>query len=311
MSFGGSDSQAVSQTVAAAHPSRRRRLSALVSILPWIGPAAAVIIFVFGYALFRLLTDAFEYKGSWVGLDNFSIVIGDPLFRIALTHNGLLLLIVPPLTAAAFVLAVLLFETRRGHALYRAAVFLPYILPIPVIAVVFGQLLQLNGAINVLLRSVGLSGLALDWLGDSHIALWTMAGIILWKEVGFGVILFLARMLSLSEDVYDAARIDGAGTWQMHFLVSMPQMRGVIGFYLVNEAITMVSWVFNYVYVLSHGTGGPGDSTFVSELYIYRMAFTGQAPELAAAAAVLLLGVTLVLIIALFRMQRESLRAIA
>ena len=75
--------------------------------------------------------------------------------------------------------------------------------------------------------------------------------------------------------------------------MTIPQLAGVIAFYVVVEAITMVSWVFNYVYVISNGTGGPGDATQVTELYIYQTAFQYSAPDLAAAAAVILFGATL------------------
>ena len=86
----------------------------------------------------------------------------------------------------------------------------------------------------------------------------------------------------------------------------MPQLAGVIAFYVVVEAITMVSWVFNYVYVISRGTGGPGDATQVTELYVYQTAFQFGAPEVAAAAATILFGATLVFIVLFFRIQRRA-----
>jgi ABC-type sugar transport system permease subunit len=115
----------------------------------------------------------------------------------------------------------------------------------------------------------------------------------------------LARMLSLPSDVFEAARLDGAGFFRMHWHVTIPQLRGVVFFYVVQEAIVMVSWVFNYVYVMTNGQGGPGSSTMVSELYIYRAAFADQTPELAAA-AVLLFIATLGLIVGFFRLQRSG-----
>jgi ABC-type sugar transport system permease subunit len=133
-----------------------------------------------------------------------------------------------------------------------------------------------------------------------------MTGVIVWKELGFGVILFLARLLSLPAETFEAARIDGARFFRLHRYVTVPQLAGVIAFYVVVEAITMVSWVFNYVYVISQGTGGPGDATQVSELYIYQSAFQYSAPDLAAAAAVVLFGATLVLIAFFFRIQRRA-----
>ncbi|HKP18568.1 MAG TPA: sugar ABC transporter permease [Gaiellaceae bacterium] len=286
--------------------SRPRRLRpGRAEPLLWIAPALAVVLFVFGYSMVELVRQALEHKGKWVGIDNFRLVLTDPVFQVALEHNARLLLAVPVLVALALLLAVLLFETLRGWRFHRAAVFLPYVLPIPVVAVIFGQILQLNGLLNVGLRTVGLGGIAFDWLGDPGWALWTMTGVIVWKELGFGVILFLARLLSLPAETFEAARIDGARFFRLHRYVTVPQLAGVIGFYVVVEAITMVSWVFNYVYVISNGSGGPGDATQVSELYIYQTAFQFSAPDLAAAAAVVLFGATLVMIAAFLVIQRR------
>jgi ABC-type sugar transport system permease subunit len=283
---------------------KRRRALAL-GHLPWVLPAAVVIVFVFGYSVFALFDQSFKYKEQWVGFENFNLVLGDSLFRTAIWHNTLLLAAVPVLVALGTALALALFEVRNFVGLYRTAIFLPYILPIPVVGVVFGQLLQFNGALNSALRALNLPGFALDWLGDPQLSLPTMGAIIIWKEVGFGAILILARLMSLPYELFEAARIDGCNFWQMTRRVTIPQLKTVLVFYFINEAIVMVSWVFNYVYVMTNGQGGPGDSTFVSELYIYREAFQNQAPELAAAAAVMLLVATSVLIVGLFTMQRK------
>ena len=114
---------------------------------------------------------------------------------------------------------------------------------------------------------------------------------IIWRELGFGVILFLARLLSLPQNVFDAARVDGAGWFRMHRSVTLPMMGSIIGFYFVIEAITLMSWVFSYVFVMTGG--GPGQSTQVTETYIYQEGFTSDLPWLAASAAtILLVGIT-------------------
>jgi ABC-type sugar transport system permease subunit len=254
----------------------------------------------------ELVRQSLEHKGTWVGLENFRLTLTDPTFQTALEHNARLLLAVPVLVGLSLLLSVLLFEGLRGWRFHRAIVFLPYVLPIPVVAVIFGQLLELNGVLNRGLRGAGLGGLAFDWLGQPGWALWTMTGVIIWKELGFGVVLFLARLLSLPAETFEAARIDGARFFRLHRYVTVPQLTGVIAFYVVVEAITMVSWVFNYVYVITNGQGGPGDATQVTELYVYQSAFQYSAPELAAAAAVVLFGATLVLIAFFFRIQRRA-----
>jgi ABC-type sugar transport system permease subunit len=284
----------------------RRSSRAGTNAVFWIAPAAVILLLIFGYSVVSLFGQSLSYHGEWVGLDNFALIFSDPLFTTGLMHNALLLIAVPVMTAVAVLVAVVLFETRRGLKFFRAVVFMPYILAVPVVAVVFGQLLQRNGPVNEALHSAGLGFLAFDWLGDPDVALWTMAGVIMWKEVGFGVVLILARMLTISTEVYEAAKLDGAGFWRTHWSVSLPELRPIIGFYMVTEAITMVSWVFNYVYVLTNGQGGPGDATVVTELYIYRNAFQYQQPELAAAAAVILFLGTMVFVVIFVRMQRKA-----
>lgn len=274
--------------------------------LVWLAPALALILFVFGYSMVELLRTSLMLEGEWAGLENFRLTVTDPTFRTAIVHNARLLLAVPVLVGLALLVAVLLFEALRGWRFHRAAVFLPFILPIPVVAVIFGQILQLNGLLNTSLRTLGLDALAMDWLGSPDWALWTMTGVIIWKELGFGVILFVARLLSLPEETFEAARLDGARFFRLHRFVTIPQLGSVIAFYVVIEAITMVSWVFNYVYVMTNGQGGPGNATMVTELYIYQTAFQYQAPELAAAASVLLFAATFVLIVFFFRIQRRS-----
>lgn len=276
-------------TLTPSLPPRRRRLRlGRAEPLVWIAPAIAVVAFVFGYSMVELVRQALAHHGHWVGLRNIRLVLTDPTFQTALEHNARLLLAVPVLVLLALLLSVLLFEAFRGWRFHRATVFLPYVLPIPVVAVIFGQMLQLDGLLNRGLRGAGLGSLAYDWLGQPGWALWTMTGVIIWKELGFGVIIFLARLFALPTDVYEAARADGAGWWRTHWHVSLPGLRPIILFYLVIEGITLLSWVFNYVFVMTGG--GPGDATGVLETYIYSNLITYRLTWLAASAATVVLG---------------------
>jgi ABC-type sugar transport system permease subunit len=154
--------------------------------------------------------------------------------------------------------------------------------------VLFGQILTLHGLLNSSLEAVGLGTLARDWLGNPDYALSSLIGVIVWKELGFGVILFLARLFALPTEVYEAARADGAGWWRTHWHVSLPGLRPIILFYLVIEGITLLSWVFNYVFVMTRG--GPGEATGVIETYIYDNLITYRLTWLAASAATVVLG---------------------
>jgi ABC-type sugar transport system permease subunit len=273
-------------------------------IQPWLfsAPLIAGIAVVFLYPLVSLFRFSFERVGSayvpseFVGFDNYRYVYSDPLFWKAITNNATLLLCVPVLIVLATVIAALLFDRVRGWKAYRTLVFLPYVISIPVVGIVFGYLFQLNGLTNSFLRAIGLGPLAQDWLGSSSWALLTIMATIVWKELGFGVILFLARLISVPDDIFEAAKIDGAGWWRRLRYVTVPQLAPAILFYAVVETITMLSWVFAYIYVMT--AGGPGNSTVVSEYYIFQQTFQNTVIGIGAAAAVTLLAFVSVLIVA-------------
>jgi ABC-type sugar transport system permease subunit len=274
----------------------------------FLAPMAALLLFVFGYPLVAVFDFSFRRirggSGPFIGLANYGQVFKDNVFREAITHNALLLIAVPILVISGVIIAVLLYEQVAGWRFHRTVLFAPYIIAIPVIGVVFSNMLSLNGAINQLLRGVGLRGLALDWLGSGQLAIWTMMGVIIWHEFGFGIVLFLARLMSLNEELLDAAKIDGAGWWQRLWFVIMPQLRGVIEFYVVISVITMLAWVFPFVYVITRG--GPGTATQVMELYIYNFAFRNSLPGIASAVAVILFLVTVVLMVPLFQLRGQA-----
>ena len=152
----GAGGRVTSGTVALSRTRRTRRLRlGRVEPLVWIAPAIAVVVFVFGYSMVELVRTSLHFEGHWT-TDNFRVAWTDPTFRTALSHNARLLIAVPILVATSLLLSILLFEGMRGWRFHRWALFLPYVLAIPVIGVVFGQLLQFNGLVNQLLRAVGL-----------------------------------------------------------------------------------------------------------------------------------------------------------
>jgi putative chitobiose transport system permease protein len=257
----------------------------------FLAPALVVILVVFGYPIYSMIVLSLQRtsggKTSFAGFSNFSIVFQDNVFNQAIQHNLELLICVPIMVVIALFLAILLFERIAGWQFYRTSLFLPYLLPISVVGLVFSYIFQLSGVLNDILNALGLQFLALDWLGSTSLALPTLMFVVIWKELGFGVVLFLARLMSVEEELFDAAKIDGANWWQLQWYITVPQLSTVIEFFTVISIVTMLSWVFNYVYVMTGG--GPGGSTMVTELYIYLMAFQYNRLSLAAAVSVLLL----------------------
>ncbi len=281
----------------------RRRGERRLGLYLLIAPALLLIGVVFLYPFGRLLYISFHSGPNGTDgpatVSNYSFVLQDEIFRQAVEHNLLLIISVPIVTILALAIALILHESIRGWRIYRTVVFMPYMIAIPVLGFTFIYLLSLNGVLNTALRSIGLGALAQDWLGSPDWALPSIAALIIYHELGFGVILFLARLLSLPEEVFQAARIDGCRWFRMHLRVTLPQMRSVIGAFVTLELITMLSWVFAYVY--STTKGGPNFATYILELFIYENAFTFRAPSIAAAVAVLLLAVTSVLVLVRFR----------
>ena len=184
----------------------------------YLAPLLALMLFVFGYPMVQIFNFSMRRirgaTGPFIGLENYRQVLKDEVFHQAISHNALLLLAVPILIFLGVVVAVLLYERVKGWTFYRLLFFTPYIIAISVTGTVFNNLLSLNGAVNEMLRSIGLGVLALDWIGGADVAIWSVMGVIIWREAGFGVVLFLARLLSLNEELIDAATIDGAGWWQ-------------------------------------------------------------------------------------------------
>lgn len=283
-------------------PRRRRsiggRVKPVLAAYLLILPAFAFIGIVFLYSLARL-----GYVSVHTGnngdegpaqLTAYRFIVDDPIFRDAVKHNLLLLLSVPVVLVLALAIALVLHEGIRGWRLYRTIIFLPYMLAIPVLGTTFVYLLSLNGVLNTALGGIGLDFLQQDWLGDPSWVLGSIASIIVYHELGFGVVLFLARLLSLPEEVDQAARIDGCTWWQLRRRITLPQMRSVITAFVTLELITMLSWVFAYVY--STTRGGPNFASYILEFYVFDNAFTFRSPSFAAAAAILLLLATTVLI---------------
>ena len=265
---------------------------------------------MFGYPLVRIFEFSFKMvrgiDGPWIGLRNYELVLNQPLFWESVRHNLLLLIAVPFMVVWSLLIAVLLYERVKAWKLYRVVLFMPYILAIPIIAVIMKKIFQFNGPVNEVLRWLSLDFLALDWIGSSDVALWTVMLLIVWRESALGIILFLARMLSLDESLMEAARLEGANWWQRVWHVIVPQMRVVMEFYIVTSVITILSAVFSYVFMIGGGRGGPGTSTMVVELYIFNALIRTSLPGVASAVSVMLFLVSILLIVPLFAARRRA-----
>ncbi|MEO3428732.1 sugar ABC transporter permease [Pelagibius sp. CAU 1746] len=276
----------------------------------YVTPLVALLLFVFGYPVAKMVEFSLKMvrgiDGPWVGFQNFKLVLGQDLFWTSVGHNLQLLLAIPVLLGLSVFAAALLNEQPAGWKMMRSIVFLPFILAIPVVAVIAKQMLQFDGPVNETLRGTGLEGVALDWLGSPDVALFTLASVITWREAALGTILVLARMMSIDESHTEAARLEGANWWQRLRHVIVPQSWSVIEFLGVLGIITMVSAIFAYVYMIGGGRGGPGTSTMVLELYVFNALTRMSLPGIAAAVCIMLLAVCLVVMVPYFVFRRRG-----
>lgn len=275
----------------------------------YVLPLVALLAFVFGYPLVRIFEFSFKLvrgiDGPWIGFRNYELILSQSLFWESVLHNIQLLLAIPAMVVISLLISILLYERITGWKIYRIIVFVPFVLAIPIIAVVMKRMFQFSGPVNEVLRWLSLDFLALDWIGSSDVALWTVMILIVWRESALGIILFLARLLSLDESMIEAAKLEGANWWQRVWYIILPQMRGVIEFYVVVSVITMLAAVFAYVFVMGGGRGGPGTATMVVEFYIFNALIRTSLPGIASAASVLLFLVSVMLIFPMFRARRR------
>lgn len=291
-------------------PSRRSRGGGLTA-LAFLGPALAVLLAVrvvpLAEAAWLALTEWDGYAApELVGLDNFSTALRDDAFWQSLVNNGLIVAGMPVWVLGPLVLAVALQRRVPGWRLLRLAYLFPALLSPVIVGTYYSVLLRFDGPVNDLLRAVGLSGLAQDWLGEPSTAMAVVVAIVIWASFGVGVLLYMAALGAVDASLYDAARVDGASTVRLHWHVTLPQILPVVEFYTVIVLVSSFTVLFPYIYTLTGG--GPGRTTSVLDFYVYSVAFQGGRFGYASAIGVLLLAVLLCLVGIVSRLFARKLR---
>ncbi|MEG8037560.1 ABC transporter permease subunit [Sphingomonas sp. LR61] len=185
-----------------------------------------------------------------MGLQNYLIIFQDKAFHAVLMHNGFIVVLSLVLQGPiAIVLALLLNQKMHGRGLVRVLVFVPYVISEVIVGTGWSLMLQSNGAVNDLLQGMGLGGLRADWLSNPDIAIWTLLVIISWKYIGFAVILFLAGLQSIPEELFEAAAIDGAGYWQIQRRITLPLLGPTIRIWAFLSIIGSLQ-LFDLVYII-------------------------------------------------------------
>lgn len=234
----------------------------------------------------------------FVGFDNYVAMVNDPDLLGSFGHSAILIVFyaVLPICFGLIVAAILNRAQVRGLSFFRTVIFLPQVIAMVVVAVAWTRIYSTDGALNELLRLVGLGGFARAWLGDYTFALPAVGLIGTWVETGLVTVLLLAGMGRIPRDLFEAARLDGAGPVAEFFAITLPAVRGEI---VVAATLTVVAALKNFDVIYMTTRGGPGLATTVPSYQVYNQAFglgqVGMATTVGVSLAVLIFGITLVL----------------
>jgi raffinose/stachyose/melibiose transport system permease protein len=250
----------------------RSRLRKNVEIALFTAPALLLylcfVVVPMGMAAFY---SVFNWNGlgplnRFIGLDNYSTALHDPVFRGAVEHNVtivvLSLLVQLPVGLG---LALLLNRKMRGRAFLRTVFFAPYVLSEVITAVTWLLILQPDGFMDAIFKAVGLGDLVQLWLADQHLVLYTLFVVITWKYVGFGIILFLAGLQAIPKELMEAAAIDGATPWKAIRHITIPLMGPTIRIWIFLSIIGSLQ-LFDLVWIMT--LGGPANASSTMATYV-------------------------------------------
>ncbi|MFD9306228.1 carbohydrate ABC transporter permease [Streptomyces sp. NPDC060048] len=275
---------------AAPRPRRRRRFAPYLFVLPALLLFSAFKIYPIGRSFVISLHKTVGGTEQFVGADNYTRLLGDPLFWTALKNTAVILVVqVPVMLALATGLAVALnSRTLRARAVFRLGFFLPMVTGLVAYGVIFSVLLNKDfGLVNWLMQLVGLD--PVPWLTDPLWAKVSLGVALTWHYTGYNAVILLARLQSVPAELYDAAAVDGAGAWASFRHVTLPGLRPALLLTTVLSTIGTLQ-IFDEPYVLTGG--GPDNATLTIGVYLYQNAFKyfdfGYASAIAYALAVLI-----------------------
>ncbi|MBY5411609.1 sugar ABC transporter permease [Rhizobium leguminosarum] len=245
-----------------------------------------------------------------VGLQNYHRLLTDDQFWGSMYHTLLFIVsmtVIP--VCIGLVLAALLFDYVRDQfgewvsSFFRAGFYLPQILPVTVAGVLWGWILNPVGVINITLKAIGLDSLAQNWIGDATYALAAVSLVIVWIQVGYCLVVFMAGLSRIDPSLYEAAELDGANWWSRLVTITIPLLAPEI-FVVVLTTLIAALKVFAPIFVIT--AGGPDNATLVPSYLTYYHFFTTQRVGYAAAIAVVQTTLTIALAVIFLRFQSRQ-----
>jgi putative chitobiose transport system permease protein len=234
---------------------------------------------------------------QWVGSENFQRLLKDKIFWQTLRNTVIYLVgVVPVLAVAPLGLAILVNQKLRGIHWFRVAYYTPVVISIVVAGIAWRWLYAETGLFNQLLQWISGQDIRIPWLTSPQIALFSVMAVTIWKGLGYYMVIYLAGLQSIPQELYEAAAIDGSDSWRRHWDITVPLMRPYLFLVAVISAISATK-VFEEVFIMTQG--GPRSSTKTVVYYVYQQAF--QELEMSYACTI---GLALFLVILLMSLVR-------
>lgn len=288
-----------------------------------LGLYALFVVWPFVQSVYYSFTDwtGLSPEFKTVGLDNYTRMFHDDIFWKSLWHSLLFALLLPLVTISLALFLAFMINAGgrrrrggpvvsgvRGSSFYKIVYFFPQVLSIAIVALLFAFAYNPDsGAINSLLRGIGLDGVQPLWLGDPGLALWCVMAVLVWSTVGFFVVLFTAGMASVPADLYEAALLDGASRVTTFFRITLPLLWDTVqSGWVYMGILALGAESFAVVQIMTTGPGGPDYSTTVMVLYVYQKAFRDGQAAYATTIGVALLVVTLLFAAVVMRLGRRE-----
>lgn len=254
-------------------------------------PAGIVLLIFFFIPFFQTIGLSFLdysnniYHANFAGLQNYVAILHNPVFyKVMLNTIIYLVVAVPILAIIPLFLAILINQKIKGITLYKILIYLPVIVSIVVAAIAFKWLYAEQGILNYLLNVFHIH--SIGWLTDPKYAIYSVIIVTIWKGIGYYMMIYLAALMSVPKELYEACDIDGAGFFTKHLTVTIPHIMPTIALVTTISSISAMK-IFAEIYVMTKG--GPLNSTKTIVYYIYEKAFENLDLGYASAMAVILL----------------------
>ena len=284
----------------------QRHRMGLLFTLPVAAIVSTLLLIPIGQTVYYSFTNWDGFTSQWIGLAAYRRLFQNPEFVTVLENNGILVLAIPIAIMLPLAIAFLINTHVRGWRFFRSVFFLPTAVSWVVIAFVARRFFDPDkqGILQSLLNHTGLGFLHPDLLSHEHSALIAVGITFIWSVFGTNMIIFLAGMATIDQEIYDAAKVDGAGQWKVLFKITFPLLKRFVQFAFIISLITAFSALFSLIIVMTNG--GPGYGSTTLEFFIYEQAFTENNFGVGATAGVVLFVLVFVVSMIQLRLLRSD-----